>query len=558
MRSMILTICWAGVSSSKFIRSVSRGLSGSSASAQDVALVVSHDIEPAEAGGDALPLAVVFPHRSPRHRLLLLENGEARRVVPSPLGVGQARRGLQQRPQDRLAHVAGADHPGGDAVDARIEEVEPERDPIEHAAADDLVGDGLGLVVQQHHVIAVPTHAAAELEEDVIHEAQGGRQLVGYDFGGVEVPGVQAQHDLPAGRVRQVELVGADRVALGADPEELALHGVPVELAGDRDRDHLVQRLDQAPSRAEAVVRLVLGTVRDPDVHDRWRAQRPAEMSADAAARLAMVDPEAADRPIGMAERHVLLALRVREAGGVEVEPDPPLLRPVDPALEVLRPDLAALDGAVRFQVDRVQVEALGPRDLGHRHLHVGAQLVRVPGAPRIVAGALDSSRQGALRVLEPPHVVSLPAMQGNGNAIEAGQRRLRVDADGRERFARQRIRAFNVGMPGHDRVLSFANDWNLSQTASGTASPGRNSSSAYDCRTSARASASERSTPRAMSWPHAFPRAVVSTGPALTGSRQASAQSWSSSRFWQPPPTMWMRDRGRPRRVSNSSFTCR
>jgi len=58
-----------------------------------------------------------------------------------------------------------------------------------------LVGDGLGLVVQEHHVIAVPTHAAAELEEDVIHEAQGGRQLVGYDFGGVEVPGVQAQHE---------------------------------------------------------------------------------------------------------------------------------------------------------------------------------------------------------------------------------------------------------------------------------------------------------------------------------------------------------------------------
>src|SRR6266403_183568 len=557
---MIMTIRWAGVSSSKFIRSVSVRpfASKSSASAQDVALVVSHDVEPTEADGDALPLAVVVPDRSPRHRFLLLEHGEARGAVPSPLGPGQACPGLEQRPQDRLAHVAGADHPGGDAVDARVEEVEPDRDPVEHAAADDLVRDGLGLVVQQHHMIAVPTHAAAELEENVIHEAQHGRQLVGHDFGRVEVSGVQAQHDLPAGRVRQVELVGADRVALGADPEELALHGVPVDLAGDRDRDHLVQRLDQAPSWAEAVVRLVLGAVRDPDVHDRWRAQRPAEMSADAATRLAMIDPEAADRRIGVAERHVLLALRMREAGGVEVEPDPPLLRPVDPALEVLWPDLAALDGAVGFQVDGVQVEALGPRDLGHRHLHVGTQLVRVPGAPRVVAGGLDSSRQGALRVLEPPHVVSLPAVQGNGNAIDAGQRRLRVDADRRERLARQRVRFFSGGMPGHDRVLSFASDWNLSQTASGTASRGRNSSTAYDCRTRARASASERSTPRAMNWPHAFPRAVVSTGPALTGSRQASAQSWSSSRFWQPPPTMWMRDRGRPRRVSSSSFTRR
>src|SRR5712664_4877563 len=121
-------------------------------------------------------------------------------------------------------------------------------------------------------------------------------------------------------------------------------------------------------------------------------------MSADAAARFAVIDPEAANRRIGVAERHVLLALRVREAGGIEVEPEPLLLRPVDPALEVLWPDLAALHGAVRFQVDRVQVEALSPRDLGHRHLHVGAQLVRVPGAPRVVAGGLDSSRQGSLR----------------------------------------------------------------------------------------------------------------------------------------------------------------
>src|SRR5207253_11086482 len=265
-------------------------------------------------------------------------------------------------------------------------------------------------------------------------------------------------------------------------------------------------------------------------------------MSAGAGARLAVIDPEAADRRIGVAERHVLLALRVREAGGVEIQPEPPLLRPVDPALEVLWPDLIAVDGTVGIQVDRVQVEALWPRDLGHRHLHVGAQLVRVPGTPWVVAGGLDSSRQGALRVLESPHVVALPAVQGNGNAIEAGQRRLCVDADRRECLARQRVRFFSGGMPGHDRVLSFpdgeravrgpgsfvasgngarANDWNLSETASGTASRGRNSSTAYDWRTRARASPSELSTPRAISRVHAFPSAAVPTRPAPTRRRR-------------------------------------
>src|SRR2546428_12562531 len=110
-------------------------------------------------------------------------------------------------------------------------------------------------------------------------------------------------------------------------------------------------------------------------------------MSADAAARLAMIDPEAPDRRIGVAERHVLLAIRVREACGVEVQPKPPLLRPVDPALEVLWLDLTAVAGAVGFQVDRLPAEALWPRELGHRHLHCSAPLVAGPCAAMGVSG---------------------------------------------------------------------------------------------------------------------------------------------------------------------------
>src|SRR2546426_914524 len=117
-------------------------------------------------------------------------------------------------------------------------------------------------------------------------------------------------------------------------------------------------------------------------------------MSADAAARLAVIDPEAPDRRIGVAERHVLLALRVRETGGVEVQPEPPLLRPVDPALEVLWPDLTAVDGAVGCRVMTVSSpsrtatgpsEVLCPPSLPERALArpTGTSPRRPPGRPR-------------------------------------------------------------------------------------------------------------------------------------------------------------------------------
>ena len=92
-------------------------------------------------------------------------------------------------------------------------------------------------------------------------------------------------------------------------------------------------------------------------------------MSADAAARLAVIDPEAANRRIGVAEGLVVVAQRVREAARVEVEAQAPVLGPVDPALEVLGPDLVARDRPIRLEVDRAQVEPLLREALARRGL---------------------------------------------------------------------------------------------------------------------------------------------------------------------------------------------
>ena len=61
---------------------------------------------------------------------------------------------------------------------------------------------------------------------------------------------------------------------------------------------------------------------------------------------------------------------------------------------KVLRLDLVTLDPLGRFQVDGVQVQALGARDQRHGQLQILTQLGRGPGLARIVAGGLDTAGQ--------------------------------------------------------------------------------------------------------------------------------------------------------------------
>ena len=66
--------------------------------------------------------------------------------------------------------------------------------------------------------------------------------------------------------------------------------------------------------------------------------------------------------------------------------------------------------------------------------------------------------------------------------------------------------------------------------------------------RTSARSdSRSPATSPCARAWTRTLPSAVASTGPATTGSPQASAVSWQSSSFRAPPPTRWTTSTGSP-----------
>jgi predicted esterase YcpF (UPF0227 family) len=55
----------------------------------------------------------------------------------------------------------------------------------------------LQLVVEGHHVVAVPAHAAADVQQQLRDVGHDRRDLVGDGLGGVEVTRIQAQHVLP-------------------------------------------------------------------------------------------------------------------------------------------------------------------------------------------------------------------------------------------------------------------------------------------------------------------------------------------------------------------------
>ena len=53
----------------------------------------------------------------------------------------------------------------------------------EVVAADELLRDRLQLVGEDHDVVAVPAHAAADVQQDLVEVLEHGRDLVGDDLG---------------------------------------------------------------------------------------------------------------------------------------------------------------------------------------------------------------------------------------------------------------------------------------------------------------------------------------------------------------------------------------
>ncbi|MOA29249.1 hypothetical protein D3C78_1502530 [compost metagenome] len=88
-------------------------------------------------------------------------------------------------------------------------------------------------------------------------------------------------------------------------------------------------------------------------------------------------------------------------------------------------------DWRIRLQIDRVQVQAFWARDQRQSLFQIGPQLFGVACFARVVAGGLNAAGQGAFRIFEPGHVISLPAVHRHWQGFHCANRGFNVHANG-------------------------------------------------------------------------------------------------------------------------------
>ena len=242
-------------------------------------------------------------------------------------------------------------------------------------------------------MVAIPTHAAAHVEQQARNKKQHRRNLVGQCLGRVEVPGIKADRFLPRDGVSEVKLVRTRSVALRADAEELGLDGVNFLSGGEWLGEDGVERLDEPLPGSGAVHGQVFVAIGDPNIGHAGRSECASDIGPDLPAAASVFDPELAHACIAMREGEAVRRLRVGEEGGVEIHSDPEAFRPVDPALEVTGfHGVAVHVGTAVFEVECVEVEPVLSRHEGEDLLEVGPQFIGSVGASGVVTCHRESA----------------------------------------------------------------------------------------------------------------------------------------------------------------------
>ena len=151
-----------------------------------------------------------------------------------------------------------------------------------------------------------------------------------------------------------------------------------------------------------------------------------------------MFDPEVSDGFIGIREAEVA-ALGVGERCGVEVELDVILLAPLNPTPEIFGRHLVAVDElSLKVAVYFMEIEAVLAGDERHGIENVVTQFLDIAGFAGIVAVYLYSSGKTPFACLETGNVICLPAVHAQMEVLHLCNHLLGVDTDGRIAVAGQ------------------------------------------------------------------------------------------------------------------------
>ena len=381
--------------------------------------------------GNILLGAVVIPDRAGRQGLGVFHEREAGRVIAFGFEASQFFDGCNQREQERLGHVARADDPGGDAVDAGVEIIQPDAHAARVSAPHNFLGDGLEIVGERDDVVAVPADAAADVQRDFREIAKDGGDFVRDAFGGMIVAGVEREQNLAADGVAEIKLVRAGRVTFRANAEEFRFDGIHVELRADFCFVNGVERFGEAFARAAAVGGRVLHAVGNPQIGEAGLAERLADGRANFAGADAVFDPVYAGGLVGAGKGEAVAHLWMREEGWIEIEADLDALRPGDPVFELFDAQFVAVNlASAHLGVAGMEIQAMASGNDGDGLLEIGAQFRGGGGLAGIISRDGEAAAEFLSGIFKSADVVALPAMDGNRDAGELFEGLVGVDAE--------------------------------------------------------------------------------------------------------------------------------
>jgi hypothetical protein len=125
-------------------------------------------------GGGLVAPAILFPDGAPWEGFAVFHEGEAGGVIAGVLGGAQFVQRTEEAEEQGFLRGARADYPGGDAVDAGIEEIEADVDAANGVAGGYFLEDAFGGIIEDDDVIAVPADAAADVEKETGNEKEDG------------------------------------------------------------------------------------------------------------------------------------------------------------------------------------------------------------------------------------------------------------------------------------------------------------------------------------------------------------------------------------------------
>jgi hypothetical protein len=176
----------------------------------------------------------------------------------------------------------------------------------------------------------------------------------------MEMAHVETWHEPVCDGIRKIELMGSNNEGFTPDTEELAFDGVLHLAAIERRCENLVERSFQKRAMFKTAHGRVFRSVGDPEIMEARTPLRSSQKCADRAAALHVLDPEFPDPCVAIAQRITGFGFRVCKAGGIEIQFHLLLIRPLQPAPEMVGQNCIAIDDrAAEVAVDGVQVEAV-------------------------------------------------------------------------------------------------------------------------------------------------------------------------------------------------------